>query len=80
MTTTPASGHPASARHDTAAGRAGEALQTYPWAPEGGRRGPSETLQRVIADLMHWCDDTQRDFDRALTSARALHERERTGA
>ncbi|MFG2291603.1 hypothetical protein ACGFOU_36690 [Streptomyces sp. NPDC048595] len=53
--------------------RANEALQTYTLSGEGWRRGPSETLQQVLTDLLHWCDDTQRDFDAALARARARH-------
>lgn len=78
MTTTSALA-PSPEQHDAAVGWVGEALQTYPSSPAGQRRTPSETLQCLIADLMHWCDDAQRDFDRALTAARALHERERCG-
>ncbi|NBE56741.1 hypothetical protein [Streptomyces boluensis] len=72
--------HPSDERRSAAVGRAGEVLQTYTSSPEARRRGPSETLQRVIADLMHWCDDSRRDFDRALEAARDLHARERAGA
>ncbi|HEY1178880.1 MAG TPA: hypothetical protein VGF17_22230 [Phytomonospora sp.] len=63
--------------HDEAVRRANAALQEYTLSPEGWRTSPSETLQRVLADLMHWCDDTQRDFDKALAVAREWHTGER---
>ncbi|MFI6764545.1 hypothetical protein [Streptomyces sp. NPDC050355] len=56
--------------------RANGALSTYTLSGEGWRRGPRETLQHVLADLLHWCDDTQRDFDAALARARARHAEE----
>ncbi|MFE0190470.1 hypothetical protein [Streptomyces sp. NPDC058989] len=62
--------------HDAAVRRADEALQTYTLSGEGWRRSPSETLQQVLADLLLWCDDTQRDFDAALARARTEHARE----
>ncbi|MGW0531002.1 hypothetical protein [Streptomyces sp. NPDC003032] len=63
--------------HTAASRRATEALQAYALSEEGWRDSPSETLQRVLADLLHWCDDTQRDFDRALSTARTHHTAER---
>ncbi|MGW1377512.1 hypothetical protein ACWD6P_25025 [Streptomyces sp. NPDC002446] len=62
--------------HDAAVRRANEALQAYALSAEGWRRGPSETLERVLADLLHWCADTQRDFDAALERARTRHARD----
>ena len=59
--------------HQAAVQRAGEALQTYTLSADGWRRSPGETLRLLLADLMHWCDDTQRDFDAALERARARH-------
>jgi hypothetical protein len=59
--------------HDAAVGRANAALETYAYSAEGWRRSPSETLQQILADLLHWCDDTQRDFDAALARARARY-------
>lgn len=75
------------ARRDEAVRRAGAALETYTLAGDGWHRGPGETLTRVLADLMHWSDDTrrdsqrdtQRDFDAALSRAHALHAAERRG-
>ncbi|MGV4925698.1 hypothetical protein K2224_18975 [Streptomyces sp. BHT-5-2] len=58
---------------EAAVRRANEALQAYTLSGDGWRRGPGETLQRVLADLLHWCEDTQRDFDAALRRARAQH-------
>ncbi|QRX89853.1 MULTISPECIES: hypothetical protein [Streptomyces] len=58
---------------EAAVRRVNEALQAYTLSGEGWRRGPGETLQCVLADLLHWCDDTQRDFDAALRRARAQH-------
>ncbi|MFK0294967.1 hypothetical protein ACIQU6_31475 [Streptomyces sp. NPDC090442] len=58
---------------DAAVRRVNEALQAYTLSAEGWRRSPGETLQCVLADLLHWCDDTQRDFDAALRRARARH-------
>ncbi|GHH78126.1 hypothetical protein GCM10018793_27800 [Streptomyces sulfonofaciens] len=63
--------------HETAVRRADAALRTYTLSEDGWRAGPSATLQRVLADLLHWCDDTQRDFDAVLGRARALHGTER---
>jgi hypothetical protein len=34
----------------------------------------------LLADLMHWCDATQHDFDRILASARGRYEEERNEA
>ena len=65
--------------HDAAVRRADEVLQTYTLSAEGWRRSPGETLQCVLADLLHWCDDTQRDFDAALLRAQALHATTRLG-
>ncbi|TQF02527.1 hypothetical protein E6W39_09875 [Kitasatospora acidiphila] len=59
--------------HDAAVGRANAALETYTLSADGWSRSPSETLQHVLTDLLHWCDDTQRDFDAALKQARARH-------
>ncbi|RFU82820.1 hypothetical protein DY218_30860 [Streptomyces triticagri] len=70
----------ATAAHEAAVRRAGEALQTYTLSAEGWRQSPSETLQRLLTDLRHWCDDTQRDFDRAVTGSRTLHSTERDTA
>ncbi|MEK2472422.1 hypothetical protein [Streptomyces noursei] len=58
---------------EAAVRRVNEALQAYTLSGEGWRRGPGETLQCVLADLLHWCDGTQRDFDAALRRARAQH-------
>ncbi len=69
----------ASDAHTAAARRATEALQAYALSEEGWRDSPRETLQRVLADLLHWCDDTQRDFDTALAAARERHAAERAG-
>ncbi|WP_438290476.1 hypothetical protein [Streptomyces sp. HUAS TT7] len=62
--------------HEAAVGRANAALQTYTLSGDGWRRSPGETLQQALADLLHWCDDTQRDFDTALKQARARHAAE----
>ncbi|MEU6327962.1 MULTISPECIES: hypothetical protein [unclassified Streptomyces] len=62
--------------HDTAVERANEALQTYTLSAEGWRSSPGETLQQILTDLLHWCDDTQRDFDAALERARSRHSTE----
>lgn len=62
--------------HQEAARRAGEALQTYTLSADGWRRSPGETLRLLLADLLHWCDDTQRDFDTALARARERHAAE----
>lgn len=62
--------------HDEAVRRANEALQTYALSGEGWRRSPGETLQHVLTDLLHWCADTQRDFDAALERARSRHARD----
>ncbi|MEU5208664.1 hypothetical protein [Streptomyces sp. NPDC020742] len=59
--------------------RANEALLTYTLSGEGWRRSPGETLRHVLADLLHWCDDTQRDFDAALREARARYAGEGGG-
>ncbi|MGG2464556.1 hypothetical protein ACO0M4_33165 [Streptomyces sp. RGM 3693] len=59
--------------HDAAVRRANAALETYTLSGDGWRRSPGETLQHVLADLLHWCEDTQRDFDAALEHARARH-------
>ncbi|RXS86143.1 hypothetical protein EST92_06235 [Streptomyces sp. TM32] len=59
--------------HDAAVTRANEALRTYTLSAEGWHRSPGETLQHVLTDLLHWCDDTQRDFDAALERARRRH-------
>lgn len=59
--------------HDAAVQRAGEALQTYTLSGEGWRHSPGETLRQALTDLLHWCDDTQRDFDTALEHARIRH-------
>ncbi|QEV19500.1 hypothetical protein [Streptomyces alboniger] len=79
MPNLPNSPHEAASPHDAASRRAAEALQAYTLSEEGWRDSPSETLQRVLADLLHWCDDTQRDFDKALTTARTRHAAERDG-
>ena len=42
-------------------------------------RGPGGTLARVLADLMHWSDDTRRDFTDALSRAHDPHAAERRG-
>ncbi|GIG69249.1 hypothetical protein [Phytomonospora endophytica] len=65
--------------HDEAVRRANAALQEYTLSAEGWRTSPSGALQRVLADLLHWCDDTQRDFDKALTAARERHAAESSG-
>ncbi|MBM4792315.1 hypothetical protein HXP44_09670 [Streptomyces sioyaensis] len=59
--------------HDAAVTRANEALRTYTLSAEGWHRSPGETLQHALTDLLHWCDDTQRDFDAALERARRRH-------
>ncbi|MEU7182401.1 hypothetical protein ACWIG3_26885 [Streptomyces celluloflavus] len=59
--------------HEAAVKRANAALETYTLSGDGWRRSPGETLQHVLADLLHWCDDTQRDFDAALERARARY-------
>ncbi|MFD0163242.1 hypothetical protein ACFVJH_03675 [Streptomyces decoyicus] len=66
--------------HDAAVQRANEALQTYTLSGGGWRHSPGETLRQVLTDLLHWCDDTQRDFDAALEHARARHADESGGA
>lgn len=71
---------PAPDAHDAAVTGAGDALRTHPLSGEGWRRGPGETLQRVLGDPLHWCADTQRDFDAALERARARHAEERAGS
>ncbi|MGK4584658.1 hypothetical protein [Kitasatospora sp. HPMI-4] len=53
--------------------RANAALETYTFSGDGWRRSPGETLEHALADLLHWCDDTQRDFDAALERARARY-------
>ncbi|MHB6905544.1 hypothetical protein [Streptomyces sp. DB-54] len=63
--------------HDAAVGRANAALETYTLSSDGWQRSPGETLRHVLADLLHWCDDTQRDFDAALEQARARYAGER---
>ncbi|MCA1222459.1 hypothetical protein [Streptomyces sp. 8L] len=67
--------------HDEGAKRGGEAVETYTYSgvTAGGqswRSSPGETLTRLLADLLHWADDTQRDFDKALERARKLHDTE----
>jgi hypothetical protein len=67
--------------HDAAAKRGGEAIESYTYSgyTAGGqswRSSPGETLTRLLADLLHWADDTQRDFDKALKQARTLHDTE----
>ncbi|MGW5118460.1 hypothetical protein ACWEQ8_23935 [Streptomyces noursei] len=64
--------------HDAAVRRANAALETYTLSGDGWRDSPGETLQHVLADLLHWCADTQRDFDAALERARARYSGERT--
>ncbi|SDJ36655.1 hypothetical protein [Streptomyces indicus] len=59
--------------HDAAVRRANAALETYTLSADGWRHSPSESLRRVLTDLLHWCDDTQRDFDAALAAARSRH-------
>ncbi|MFH8555496.1 hypothetical protein ACH4FE_18035 [Streptomyces celluloflavus] len=59
--------------HEAAVKRANAALETYTLSGDGWHRSPGETLQHVLADLLHWCDDTQRDFDAALERARARY-------
>ncbi|MEV7086803.1 hypothetical protein AB0O07_13025 [Streptomyces sp. NPDC093085] len=56
--------------------RANAAMETYTLSGDGWRRSPGETLQQVLVDLLHWCDDTQRDFDAAMGRARARHTAE----
>ncbi|GHJ34796.1 hypothetical protein [Streptomyces sp. TS71-3] len=63
--------------HEEAIRRADAALRTYTLSEDGWRTGPSATLQRMLADLLHWCDDTQRDFGTVLARARDLHATER---
>ncbi|MFH8346980.1 hypothetical protein [Streptomyces sp. NPDC018045] len=63
--------------NDERVARAGAALETYTLSEEGWRASPGETLQRVLADLMHWCDATQRGFDRSLAAARERYAEER---
>ncbi|MET8470161.1 hypothetical protein ABZY90_05945 [Streptomyces sp. NPDC006422] len=65
--------------HEEAVRRANAAIQEYTLSAEGWRSSPSETLRRVLADLLHWCDDTQRDFDKALAGARERHAEESSG-
>ncbi|MEE4418984.1 MULTISPECIES: hypothetical protein [Streptomyces] len=62
-----------SGERDAAVRRANAALQTYTLSDDGWRRSPGETLQQLLADLLCWCDDTQRDFDAALERARSRH-------
>ncbi|MFE7311596.1 hypothetical protein ACFU7T_00565 [Streptomyces sp. NPDC057555] len=62
---------------EAAVQRAEEVLRVYTLSAEGWRRSPGETLQCVLADLLHWCDGTQRDFDAALLRARTQHAAER---
>ncbi|UNT00398.1 hypothetical protein MMF93_30960 [Streptomyces tubbatahanensis] len=64
--------------HQAAVDRANAALQTHTLT-EGWRNSPGQTLGRVLADLLHWCDDTQRDFDAALARARRQHAAENNG-
>lgn len=64
--------------HQAAVERANAALETQTLG-EGWHNSPGETLGRVLADLLHWCDDTQRDFDAALARARRQHAAERPG-
>ncbi|MFJ8387803.1 hypothetical protein ACIQ9Q_25470 [Streptomyces sp. NPDC094438] len=61
---------------EAAVKRTNAALETYTYSGDGWRRSPGETLQHVLADLLHWCDDTQRDFDAALERARARYAAE----
>ncbi|MCI3222406.1 hypothetical protein [Streptomyces sp. NP-1717] len=76
----PGEGHgPEDARRDAATRRASAALETYTLSGDGWRRSPGETLARVLADLMHWSDDTRRDFTDALSRAHDLHAAERRG-
>ncbi|QHY97410.1 hypothetical protein SSPS47_20090 [Streptomyces sp. S4.7] len=70
---------PEDARRDAAVRRASAALETYTLSGDGWRRSPGETLSRVLADLMLWSEDTQRDFDDALSRARDLRAAERRG-
>ncbi|MEU7205904.1 hypothetical protein [Streptomyces sp. NPDC045470] len=63
--------------NDERVARAGAALETYTLSGQGWRASPSETLQRVLADLMHWCDATQRGFERSLAAARERYGEER---
>jgi len=65
--------------HDDAVRRANATIQEYTLSAEGWRASPSETLQRVLADLLHWCEDTQRDFNKALAAARERHATESSG-
>ncbi|MET9961731.1 hypothetical protein ABZ128_22205 [Streptomyces sp. NPDC006326] len=60
-------------QHDAAVTRANAALETYTLSGDGWRHSPGETLQLALADLLHWCADTQRDFDAALEQARARY-------
>ncbi|OLZ65591.1 hypothetical protein AV521_31625 [Streptomyces sp. IMTB 2501] len=66
-------------RHDAAVRRADEVLQMYALSVEGRRRSPGETVQCVLADLLHRCN-TQRDFDAALLRASAQHAAVRAGS
>ncbi|GLY87248.1 hypothetical protein [Actinoallomurus iriomotensis] len=60
--------------------RAGEAMRAYTLSADGWREGPTANLRMLLADLMHWCDATQHDFDRILASARGRYEEERNEA
>ncbi|WP_344939871.1 hypothetical protein [Actinomadura miaoliensis] len=62
---------------DRSVERAGEAMQAYTLSADGWRTSPSENLQVLLADLMHWCDATQHDFDRILLKARDRYEKEK---
>ncbi|WP_149562297.1 hypothetical protein [Streptomyces cacaoi] len=65
--------------HEAAVARANEILAGYALSPEGWRRSPGETVQRVLCDLLHWSADTQRDFAAALDRARGGYARESEG-
>jgi hypothetical protein len=67
--------------HDEGSRRGREAIEAYTYSGVTAsgvswRSSPGETLTRVLADLLHWCDDTQRDFDKALARAKELHDTE----
>ncbi|MER7411969.1 hypothetical protein [Streptomyces cacaoi] len=39
--------------HEAAVARANEILAGYALSPEGWRRSPGQTVQRVLCDLLH---------------------------
>lgn len=63
-------------QNDARAGWAHQAIQTFEIATSCDR---CDTLGDLLANLMHWCDRNEQDFETELERARGHYEAETGG-